>query len=81
MSDLGRRHLPFPRMGMPGVTSLLPGRLQRLQVSLSSSLEVPAGKLLERPTCRPCVGGTLRHQATHLSAGSHRSMRVIHGSM
>ena len=34
-----------PRMGMPGVTSLLPGRLQWMQVSLCSGLEVPAGKV------------------------------------
>ena len=36
----------YPRLGLPRVTSLLPSCLQRLQVSLCSGLDVPAGKVL-----------------------------------
>ena len=63
----GQGPCTFPlRMGMPGANSLLPGRLQHLQESLCSGVEVPAGKVSVKThlqalrlsindlTCRKC---------------------------
>ena len=43
-----------PHMGIPGVTSLLPGCLQRLQVTPCSDFEVPAGKASVKSAFWPC---------------------------
>ena len=68
-------------MGMPGATSLLPGRLQCLQVSLCSGLEVPAGKEPVKTYFQAWWPLTLLYQGTHLSGGSLGSMRSVPGSM
>ena len=65
--------MAHPPMGMPGATSLLPGCLQRLQVSLCSSLGVPAGNTPVK-TYFQALCGFLLHQGPHLVNVGDRSV-------
>ena len=73
---------PFhPRLGLPRVTSLLPGCLQRLQVSLSSGLDVPAGEVLVKTYLQVLWQLTL-HAEPHLwDILQSQSVCGCHGSM
>ena len=63
-------------MGVPGTTSLLPGRLQRLQVSLCCGLKVPAGNVSAWIHLQALWPVTLLHECSHLSWRFHGSKQL-----
>ena len=76
-SGICRCHLHLsPRMGVPGTTSLLPGRLQRLQVSLCCGLKVPAGNVSAWIHLQALWPVTLLHECSHLSWRFHGSKQL-----